>query len=222
MKAWECFRRHHDYDASEPLPPVDKTQYILINQSSRHLDYIAAARYSTSSQHLPRQIYSPDLRIERKMQDFLDESAVFRISRLIDENVSMDLLPQRLSELRRITSVFLQVREFPADMESAQALKMVQRLFDTVQKPLQDYRGRLRQIVFDDKGLTALMVWGLPPSNAMDHVLALFCSIALRDAMQTAGLGPFSIGVASGPTFTGIVGNKTRADANLFGRAINI
>ncbi|KAJ3204316.1 hypothetical protein HDU67_009646 [Dinochytrium kinnereticum] len=96
-------------------------------------------------------------------------------------------------------------------------MRLIQMLFDIVKVPLKNYKGRLRQIVLDDKGLTLLMIWGLPPSNAMDHALALFCSLALR-----ASPAEFSIGVSSGPTFIGVIGNKIRSDFNLFGRSINI
>ncbi|KAJ3104721.1 hypothetical protein HDU97_008900 [Phlyctochytrium planicorne] len=70
----------------------------------------------------------------------------------------------------------------------------------------------------------------------MDHVLALFCAIAIRgmyrflathikfllDSLNSAALAEFSIGVSCGTAFTGIIGNSGRSDFNLFGRTINL
>ncbi|KAJ3209419.1 Adenylate cyclase type 10 [Dinochytrium kinnereticum] len=218
VNAWEAFRKRIAYVADE----AQENMSVIITKDSDDFKYIALRRFYERNAPHGSEIDVPSLNLNRKVVDFLDEYAVNRVSRLATENDQLDIIHYRLSELRRISSVFLQVKDFPSTSESGKALDFVQSLYLTIMKPLRVYKGRLRQIVFDDKGLTALMVWGLPPANASDHILALFCAIAIRDAMKTASLGKFSIGVSSGPTFTGLIGNAVRSDFNLFGRSINL
>ncbi|KAJ3206103.1 Adenylate cyclase type 10, partial [Dinochytrium kinnereticum] len=49
----------------------------------------------------------------------------------------------RLSELRRVTTVFLQIHEFSPSMPALDAMYLIQRLFDTLKTPLENYKGRL-------------------------------------------------------------------------------
>ncbi|KAJ3206104.1 Adenylate cyclase type 10, partial [Dinochytrium kinnereticum] len=222
LRAWDTFRTGSECGVEgEKLGQVDDTPVIVISKTSKDFEYISMRR-DFERGAMKADVCCPEVVLYRNIEDFLDESAVFRVSRLVEENTSPDLLHYRLSELRRVTTVFLQIHDFTANMGPSETVAFVQRLFEVVHKPLVDYKGRLRQIVFDDKGLTVLMVWGLPPSNSVDHVLALFCAIAIRDSIKDAAIGRVSIGVSSGPTFTGVIGNAVRSDFNLFGRSINI
>jgi hypothetical protein len=66
-----------------------------------------------------------------------------------------------LAELRRVTPLFLNLLD--ADPAAADQLEPLQRVMATVQPILQRYEGNLKQVVVDDKGLTLIAVFGLPP-----------------------------------------------------------
>ncbi|KAJ3108737.1 hypothetical protein HDU97_000135 [Phlyctochytrium planicorne] len=210
--AWSAFQQNRMYPVRPKETPDDEGEgaSILFSKASSELMSVA---YKIKMEMDPPDYL--DISIQRPIKSFLDESTA-------SENLSFDLLHYRFSELRKITSVFLQINDFDCNKPAWEIVNFIQRLFEVVNQHLNSYKGRLRQIVLDDKGLTVLCVWGLPPTSSRDHLLALFCAIAMRDAIRRIGFGDFSIGIASGITFTGVIGNSIRSDFNLFGRSLNI
>ncbi|KAJ3104723.1 Adenylate cyclase type 10 [Phlyctochytrium planicorne] len=218
-ESWTAFQSGVDYRPSVDI--TDDASALVFKKTAEEFSYLNARR-EMNRRMLEDRKFLPSIVIKKKVESFLDESAVARATNIMKEGVPIELLHTRLSELRQITTVFLQVREFSHKISPQDSKTFIQKLFEIIHRPLAAYNGRLRQIVFDDKNLTAFMVWGLPPARAMDHLMALFCAIAIRDKMLKSDLGAFSIGISSGPTFTGIIGNLNRHDMNLFGRSINI
>ncbi|KAI8839620.1 hypothetical protein BC829DRAFT_28153 [Chytridium lagenaria] len=219
-RGWDAFLKRKSYTDEDVLGSENKP--IIITRDSETMRLLQPLLSSVNGNATAATVSSPNIIIYRKVEEFMDDSTVLRLSSLAVDSVALDSLHTRLSELRRVTTVFLQIPDLSPQMEPSGALNLIQKLFEIVRVPLENYKGRLRQIVFDDKGLTFLLVWGLPPSNAMDHTLALFCALAIKDALLATSLAEFSIGVSSGPTFIGVIGNEIRSDFNLFGRSLNI
>ncbi|KAJ3097114.1 Adenylate cyclase type 10 [Phlyctochytrium planicorne] len=215
--SWDAFCQSKDLSLGQWDSESKKNHVIVSKGSALHQTV-----FSKRAPPKPPRVMIPGISILRKVEDFIDEAAVTRLSALTTRSVNDELIHSRLSEFRQLTTVFLQIQGFDRISNTVKALVLIQKLFDIVKRPLADYKGRLRQIVYDDKGLTFLLVWGLPPSNAMDHVLGLFCAIAIRDELTSAALAEFAIGVSCGTAFTGTIGNSVRSDFNIFGRAINL
>ncbi|KAJ3334271.1 Adenylate cyclase type 10 [Blyttiomyces sp. JEL0837] len=158
-------------------------------------------------------------------KSFIMESAVGRIKEinapeLFTTNVYQ--LHLRLSELRKIIVVFLKIDSPALRGPIQEQSRFVQQVCRNVHRLLEKHSGHLRQLVYDDKGFTALMVWGLPPSSSMDESHALNCSLRLKEFFRTLPSVNLSIGVSEGKSYTGIIGGSKRQDYNLFGRCVNL
>ncbi|KAJ3116314.1 Adenylate cyclase type 10 [Phlyctochytrium bullatum] len=211
---WEAFRTGADGRFDETA----STNIYMINKASRALQTITAIKNWSLDAVSP----SVGISVDCPVECFVDESGVFRLTKLQPEALKSTAWQSSLNELRRITTVFIRILGFSLNGNVRRAVGLIQLIFNTVWSPLRTYKGRLRQVVFDDKGLTFMLVWGLPPSNSMDEVLALFCAIAIKEALRQHANLEFSIGISRGNAFTGIIGNTKRADFNLFGKSINM
>ena len=125
-----------------------------------------------------------------------------------------------LAEFRRTTVVFGNVHGIE-DVNAA-TLELLQGITQQAQRVIGRYGGWLKEITMDDKGTTLVASFGVPPfthdddpARAVDAAVALQSS--LRDLGVTAG-----VGVATGPTFCGPVGNETRRDFAMLGGHVNL
>ena len=125
-----------------------------------------------------------------------------------------------LAELRRTTVVFVNVRGLgDADEEG---LRQLHRLTQAAQRVLGRYDGWLKEITIDDKGTTLLAAFGVPPfSHEDDPARAVRAALALQAEIRQLGLVA-GIGLASGPTFCGPVGNERRRDFAMLGGHVNL
>jgi class 3 adenylate cyclase/tetratricopeptide (TPR) repeat protein len=125
-----------------------------------------------------------------------------------------------LAEFRRTTVVFANVHGI-GDV-TADTLQLLQGITQQAQRVIGRYGGWLKEITMDDKGTTLVACFGVPPfthdddpARAVDAAVALQASF--RDLGVTAG-----VGVATGPTFCGPVGNATRRDFAMLGGHVNL
>jgi hypothetical protein len=101
-----------------------------------------------------------------------------------------------LGRLERVTPLFLNLLD--ADPAAADQLEPLQRVMATVQPILQRYEGNLKQVVVDDKGLTLIAVFGLPPlAHEDDPARAARTALAVPAALRELGLR-CAIGLATG------------------------
>ena len=124
-----------------------------------------------------------------------------------------------LAEFRRVSVVFAALDE--AGLESADSLPATQRAVVALQGVLEHHRGIVYQLVMDDKGLTLIGAFGLPPEGgdrAADR--AVEAAIAMRRALDALGVTA-SIGVASGRAFCGAYGSAARRQYTIVGSVIN-
>jgi len=126
-----------------------------------------------------------------------------------------------LNELRNISVIFLKIGDL--DYDSPTFLPMAQQALAIGLKALEQFEGSLRQMMMDDKGLTILAVFGLPPwSHENEASFALKAALQMNQKMKEAGFTHFSFGVASGVVFTGKVGSELRCDHTVLGDCVNM
>ena len=125
-----------------------------------------------------------------------------------------------LAELRRTTVVFTNI----TGMTDARldALATLQSLCTAAQRVLGRYDGWLKEITMDDKGTTLIGIFGVPPfTHEDDPARAVEAALALQAEIRAIGLAS-GVGVATGPTFCGPVGNERRLDFAMLGGHVNL
>jgi class 3 adenylate cyclase/tetratricopeptide (TPR) repeat protein len=125
-----------------------------------------------------------------------------------------------LAELRPVTAVFLNLLD--ADPAAADQLEPLQLVMATVQPILQRYEGNLKQLVVDDKGLTLIAVFGLPPlAHEDDPARAARAALVAQAALRELGVR-CAIGLATGRAFCGAVGNDLHREYDVIGEVMNL
>ncbi len=123
-----------------------------------------------------------------------------------------------LAELRRVTVVFVNVPDLNphTDLETAQGI------METLQEGVERFGGQINKLSVDEKGVSMLAAFGLPPrSHADDPWRALQSALTLKSALSAKG-SPSGIGVASGRVFCGEVGNFRRREYTVIGDPVNL
>lgn len=119
-----------------------------------------------------------------------------------------------LAELRRVTAVFATPRIDDAD--AATLAQVAQVLGHAAER----YGGHLQELVVDDKGLVGVLLFGLRRTYEDQASRALRAALALHEGLSAVGLQP-AVGVASGHTYTGIVGDAQRSELAVVGEPMN-
>jgi class 3 adenylate cyclase/tetratricopeptide (TPR) repeat protein len=120
-----------------------------------------------------------------------------------------------LAEFRVVTVVFLRVRD--AQIED---LATLHRTMQAIQTTVARYGGQLNQTVADEKGLTAVVAFGLADSaHEDDGTRAVLTALATRQAMADFGIN-VRCGVATGRIFTGGRGGQSRLEFALMGPSV--
>ena len=125
-----------------------------------------------------------------------------------------------LGEFREVTTVFIEIRT-RADAGNDQFAR-VQYAFREVQRALYRHGGDITRFAHDDKGLTVLSVFGLPPASSEDSAAR-----AVTAALEIhRGAPPHAvrhrIGVATGRVFCGTLGAPQRREYSVVGSTPNM
>jgi class 3 adenylate cyclase/tetratricopeptide (TPR) repeat protein len=125
-----------------------------------------------------------------------------------------------LAELRRTTVAFVNVGGLAGP--TREALATLATLAEAGQRVLARYDGWFKDITADDKGTTLIGVFGVPPFTHEDDP-ARAVDAALDIALELGRLGlSAGVGIATGPTFCGPVGNARRRDFAMLGAHVNL
>jgi class 3 adenylate cyclase len=90
-----------------------------------------------------------------------------------------------------------------------------------VQSVLYGFEGALDKLNLDDKGLTVLAAFGLPPLTHEDDALrAVLAAKAIQDRVAELGVA-VRIGLATGPVFCGPIGSLARREYTMIGTTVN-
>ena len=125
-----------------------------------------------------------------------------------------------LAELRRVTPLFLNLLD--VDLGAAGLLEPLQLAMAAVQPILQRYEGSLKEVIVDDKGLTLVAVFGLPPlAHEDDPARAARAALAAQRALGELGQR-CAIGLATGRAFCGAVGSDVHREYGTIGEVMNL
>jgi class 3 adenylate cyclase/tetratricopeptide (TPR) repeat protein len=125
-----------------------------------------------------------------------------------------------LAELRRVTPFFLNLLD--VNPGAADMLEPLQVAMAAVQPILQHYEGSLKEVIVDDKGLTLVAVFGLPPlAHEDDPARAARAALATQRALGELGLR-CAIGLATGRAFCGAVGSDLHREYGTIGEVMNL
>lgn len=123
-----------------------------------------------------------------------------------------------LAELRLVTVLFINLPDISEDTLLAKA----QGVMTAIQRAVYRYEGSIYQFGVDDKGVTVIAAFGLPPlSHENDAQRGALASMAVRDAVTELGVR-CSVGLTTGRVFSGTVGNDERRVYALIGDVMNL
>jgi class 3 adenylate cyclase/tetratricopeptide (TPR) repeat protein len=127
---------------------------------------------------------------------------------------------QWIAEFRTLTMMFVNLSDSDRDRDAG--IGVLHSRVQRIQATLQAYEGTLYQFLMDDKGLTAVCAFGLPPlaheddaRRAAEAALSLRDELARMDAMA-------SVGIATGTVFCGVYGNDSRRQYTTLGNTVNL
>ncbi|XP_037073173.1 adenylate cyclase type 10-like [Pollicipes pollicipes] len=125
-----------------------------------------------------------------------------------------------LSEMRQVSIVFCQLA---TDGISSELPAILQDAFVIMHKKITAVSGCLNKVFAFDKGITFLVIFGLPGFKHKNEVAhALQCADAISvELLKVNGIARVSIGVTTGPTFCGVIGHPARHEYTVIGRTVN-
>jgi class 3 adenylate cyclase len=127
---------------------------------------------------------------------------------------------QWIAEFRTVSMVFLNIAE--SQVNSPAAVIPLHQNLQCIQETLQRFEGTLYQFLMDDKGLTAVCAFGLPPlAHENDPRRAVEAAIAMTDALIRRGVRT-AAGIATGTVFCGVYGSANRRQYTTLGSTINL
>ncbi len=127
---------------------------------------------------------------------------------------------QWIAEFRNLSMLFLNLAE--SRIDSPTAVASLHEHLRCIQEVLERFEGTLYQFLMDDKGLTAVCAFGLPPqAHENDPRRAVEAGIAMRDELASRGVST-SAGIATGTVFCGVYGSASRRQYTTLGSIINL
>ncbi|KAI9325019.1 hypothetical protein DFJ73DRAFT_784529 [Zopfochytrium polystomum] len=125
------------------------------------------------------------------------------------------------SDMRNVTVAF--IRFLDIDLNDPADLARAQRAFLATVRTVRTFGGCLRQFNMDDKGFTALVVWGLKgfAHERNESKYALQAMLSVRLELSRLSIGAFRVGVAAGKVYAGLIGGNLRMDGTVLGSAVN-
>jgi len=125
-----------------------------------------------------------------------------------------------VNEMRTITTIFISGSGL--DVTDGNGASIAQELMESVQKNIYQHEGSLNKFLIDDKGMTFLIVFGLPPLVHKDDptraVLVCFDLIKVFQRLDLVG----KFGVTTGRSYCGLVGSARRMEYTVLGDCVNL
>ncbi|MBV8969601.1 MAG: adenylate/guanylate cyclase domain-containing protein, partial [Verrucomicrobia bacterium] len=123
------------------------------------------------------------------------------------------------AELRSVAVLFV---NFPEPKQIRFDLETLQSLTTSLQKTIYRFEGSLKQWNFDEKGMSLVAVFGLPPFSHEDDPWRAV--EAARDIRRIWGHRDFALnlGIASGRVFSGSIGGEDHREYAVIGSVVNL
>ncbi|MEM7347533.1 MAG: adenylate/guanylate cyclase domain-containing protein, partial [Chloroflexota bacterium] len=123
-----------------------------------------------------------------------------------------------LAELRQATIIFVNLPDLNYEMP----LRQAQTIMQTLQRVVHNYEGSVNKLSVDDKGVTLIAAFGLPPlSHEDDAIRAVQTALDIQSELRQMGLRS-AVGVTTGRVFCGSVGSDTRREYTVIGDVVNL
>lgn len=125
-----------------------------------------------------------------------------------------------VNEMRNISVIFISCSGI--DVMSDRGAQQAQDLMAAIQSQCYAHEGTLNKFLIDDKGMTFLLVFGLPPLVHIDDATrAVLACFDMVKTVQKLGLdGRF--GITSGRSYCGVVGSASRMEYTVLGDCVNL
>jgi class 3 adenylate cyclase/tetratricopeptide (TPR) repeat protein len=147
------------------------------------------------------------------------DALLARVPRIVAERVAA-AQTDWLAEFREVSAMFVGLAS--ADVRAVACLDGLQDAVAAVQRTLARYEGSVYQTVADDKGITIIGVFGLPPTaHEDDPARAMTAALEVRAAMAKLEQRA-DIGIATGRVFCGIYGTPDRRQYTIVGPSVNL
>ena len=169
-----------------------------------HYDAAALAKVDNSSGN-----------VDEAMRRFVPHS----ISACVDSGQS----PKEAEECRRVTIMFIRILDIecePFDYSKAETPLLVQKVILEIYSVLHRYEGTVSRFQIDDKGTVLKIVFGFPlMAHEDDPVRAVHAAIEIRRNLKSMNVQS-CIGIATGWTICGLVGNDVRLEYTAVGSSV--
>lgn len=156
------------------------------------------------------------------LQGYIPEAARSQLSsHPLAESASMNAELQQ-SEIRQLAVCFVNFMPSSSRQEVQQLIESAHDALVHLQEIMVRHDGDLRQALLEDKGWTAIFLWGVPgKSHEDDGLRALAAASEMEAALRNAGWLPF-IGITYGEVFCGNVGTLRRCEYSATGPLVNL
>ncbi|MGH9170583.1 MAG: AAA family ATPase [Acidimicrobiales bacterium] len=125
-----------------------------------------------------------------------------------------------LGENRPAVTMFLSFSGI--DLASTESLSSLDEYVTHVQAVVAEHGGTLLDVSFGDKGAYALAAFGVPQVHSDDPIRALAAAESLRAPPEGSSVKEVRIGLATGETWTGVIGSQERCTYAVIGDSVNV
>jgi class 3 adenylate cyclase/tetratricopeptide (TPR) repeat protein len=123
-----------------------------------------------------------------------------------------------IAELRRVTVLFINL----PDLDQGTELESAQNIARLIQRSVYRYEGSINKINVDDKGITIVAALGLPPfAHEDDPARGVQSALMIRKELTNLRVRSY-IGITTGRIFCGSIGNDSRREYTIIGKAVNL
>jgi len=158
----------------------------------------------------------------RRMHQFgLQELNVIRhfISSAVYKQIEGGTL-EYVNEMRSISVLFIKCKG--KDIMTREGADQVQEIMTKVQQCCYAHEGTLNKTLIDDKGMTFLLVWGLPPMvHTDDPTRAILAAFDISRACRSLGVTAY-MGLTTGRSYCGVCGCIDRMEYTVLGNIVNL
>lgn len=123
-----------------------------------------------------------------------------------------------LAELRRLTILFVNL----PDLRYYATIEQAQQVMATLQRCCYHFEGSINKLSVDDKGVSLLAAFGLPPlSHEDDPDRGVRCALMMQRELAAQGWKS-AIGITTGRVYCGAVGSDFRREYTIMGDSVNL